>query len=260
MYLCEEKRRAAPMGHITFPTILAFSETCLNAKAPKDITDAFTGLLAREGISSWYVGSLAHVSHNGRKGFGFYGVPKTWHGRYLEAQYYDDDPVFRHALAGQSRITWRTCRRRAVAEGLSDRSLRMFDEADECGLTDGFIMPVHGIADLPGCVTYGGDDIDLGEDMQNSLYLVGAYAFEGLRRLVENFRPVPPLFTAQELRVLRWSAHGKSATDIAKIMGISPHTVRAHHNKIKAKYGVVTMVQACVSAAVDGTLRLADAV
>jgi DNA-binding CsgD family transcriptional regulator len=60
--------------------------------------------------------------------------------------------------------------------------------------------------------------------------------------------------------VLRWSAHGKSATDIGKIMGISPHTVRAHHNKIKAKYGVVTMVQACVSAAFDGTLRLADAV
>jgi LuxR family quorum sensing-dependent transcriptional regulator len=248
------------MGQIAFPTILAFSETCLNAKASQEITDAFTGLLAHEGINSWYVGSLAHVSQNGRKGFGFYGVPKPWHERYLEAKYFNDDPVFRHALEGKPRITWRQCRRQAVAEGLGKRSLRMFDEADECGLTDGFIMPVHGIADLPGCVTYGGGDIDLGEDMQNSLYLVGAYAFEGLRRLEENFRPVPPLLTAQELRVLRWSARGKSATDIAKIMGISAHTVRAHHNKIKTKYGVFTMVQACVSAAVDGTLRLAEAV
>jgi LuxR family transcriptional regulator, quorum-sensing system regulator BjaR1 len=252
-------KRAAliAMGQITFPTILGFSETCLNARTPTDITDAFTGLLAHEGISSWFVGSFAHVSSG--RGFGFYGIPPVWHGHYIDEKYFDDDPVFKHALAGKPRITWSDCRRAAAAEGIGERSLRVFDEAAECGLKDGFIMPVHGISDLPGCVTYGGDDLDLGEDMQTSLFLVGAYAFEGLRRLVENTRPVPPIFTTQELRVLRWSARGKSATDIAKIMDLSPHTVRAHHNKIKVKYGVFTMIQACVCAAVDGTLRIAEA-
>jgi LuxR family quorum sensing-dependent transcriptional regulator len=215
-------------------------------------------LLASQGVTSWFVGSFAHVSHKGR-GFGFYGIPPIWHGRYIDAGHFAYDPVFQHALAGKSRITWSDCRRNAAADGLSKRALQVFDEAGECGLHDGFIMPVHGIADLPGCVTYGGEDFDLGEEMQTSLYLVGAYAFEGLRRLVENFKPVPPTFTRQELRVLRWSAEGKSAIEIAKIMEISPHTVRAHHNKIKAKYGVFTMIQACVFAAVDGTLRTAIA-
>ena len=244
------------MGQISFPTIRAFSETCLNAKAPADVTGSFTALLGREGISCWFVGSFAHVSHKGR-GFGFYGVPPAWHQRYLDARHYTHDPVFQHALAGKPRITWRECRRRAAAEGSSKQALDIFDEAADFGLKDGFIMPVHGIADLPGCVTYGGDDVDLSEEMQTSLYLVGAYAFEGLRRLVEGFQPVPPILTRQELRVLRWSAEGKSATDIAKIIGISAHTVRAHHNKIKTKYGVFTMIQACVIAAMDGTLRAA---
>lgn len=247
------------MGQISFPTILAFSETCLSARAPSDITDAFTTLLAREGITSWFVGSFAHVSQNGR-GFGFYGVPEPWHNRYVEASHYNYDPVFLHAQAGRPRTTWQECRKKAFVEGVSKRALSVFDEAADCGLGNGFIMPVHGVADLPGCVTYGGDaDIDLSEEMQNSLYLVGAYAFEGLRRIVENFRPVPPILTQQELRVLRWTAAGKSATDIADILHISPHTVRDHHNKIKAKYQVFTMVQACVLAAMDGTLRLAAA-
>lgn len=246
------------MGQISFPTILAFSETCLGAKRTEDITESFTALLAHEGVTSWFVGSFAHVSQNGR-GFGFYGIPPAWHQRYLDADHYRHDPVFQHAFEGKPRITWGACRAKAQAEGAGARAEQVFHEAAECGLTDGFIMPVHGIGDLPGCVTYGGDDIDIGEDMQTSLYLVGAYAFEGLRRLVENFRPVPPQFTPQELRVLRWSAEGKSATDIAKIMNISPHTVRSHHNNIKAKYGVFTMIQACVFAAIDGTLRLVPA-
>ena len=61
------------MGQISFPTIRAFSETCLNAKSPAEISSSFTALLSDEGITSWFVGSFAHVSQKGR-GFGFYGV------------------------------------------------------------------------------------------------------------------------------------------------------------------------------------------
>jgi len=246
------------MGQIAFAKISDFSETCLNASDPEDITTPLTTLLRDEGISSWFVGSLAHVSENGR-GFGFYGVPKAWQERYLERGYYALDPVFQHAKAGKPRITWSNCRNEALAKGASQKALTILDEAAEFGLEDGFIMPVHGFGDLPGAVTYGGRDIDLSKEMQMSLFLIGAYAFEGLRRLVEHFRPVAPILTRAELRILRWSAEGKSANDIADILKLSPHTVRAHHKNIKSKYAVATMVQACVLAALDGTLGLAAA-
>ena len=246
------------MGQIPFPKLLAFSEHCLSAAKPEDITVPLGALLQDYGVTSWFVGSFENVPKRD-KGFGFYGIPRVWHDRYVDVGHHVYDPVFQHALSGRPRITWKESRRRAINEGASKRSLLVFDEAAECGLTDGFIMPVHGIADLPGCVTYGGDDLDLSESAQSSLFLVGAYAFEGLRRLVERFRPVPPRFTPQELRILRWSAEGKSASDISKILAISEHTVRSHHINIKAKYQVATMIQACVLAAVDGTLKSAVA-
>jgi len=236
---------------------LAFTETCLSASKPEEITGPLTTLLHDEGIASWFVGSLAHVSENGR-GFGFYGVPKGWQERYIERGYHAHDPVFQHAMAGKPRITWSNCLKQADG-GDSRKQLTILAESAEFGLEDGFIMPVHGFGDLPGAVTYGGRDLDLSEEMQMSLFLVGAYAYEGLRRLVEHFRPIRPILTPQELRILRWSAEGKSATDIAGIMKLSEHTVRCHHKNIRGKYAVPTMVQACVLAALDGTLRVATA-
>lgn len=241
------------MGQISYQTLSVFTDACLRASKPENITEPLTAVLAEEGISSWFVGSLAHVSENGR-GFGFYGIPKGWQDRYIERGYHAHDPVFQHAMAGKPRITWSNCQK--IAEENS-KTRTIFNESADFGLKDGFIMPVHGFGDLPGCVTYGGEDLDLGEDMQMSLLLLGAYAFEGLRRLVENFHPIRPVLTPQELRILRWSAEGKSANDISNILRISEHTVRAHHKNIKTKYAVGTMVQACVLAALDGTLRTA---
>lgn len=245
------------MGRITYSKIEAFSETCLEAKTPSDIVDALTTLLKEQGILSWFVGSLAFVSSNGATGFGFHGMPNGWLTRYLDANHFDSDPVFQHALHSRRKVTWATCRREAVFAGGSERALSVFDEAREFALTDGLIMPVRGLGDLPGAVTYGGDDPDLSPEAQMSLFIVGAYAYEGFRRLVEGFKPIPPVLTDQELEVLRWSAEGKSATDIGTIMALSPHTVREHQKNIRQKYRVASMVQAAVYAAVDGNLALA---
>jgi DNA-binding CsgD family transcriptional regulator len=119
-------------------------------------------------------------------------------------------------------------------------------------------MPIHGFGDLPAVVSLGGDDIDLGEDAQASLYLIGALAYEGLRRFIEPFRPIAPTLTEQELRVLRWTAEGKSAESIAVLVDLSPYTVREYHARLRAKYAVATMIQAVVLASLDGNLQIAS--
>jgi LuxR family quorum sensing-dependent transcriptional regulator len=245
------------MGRIPFPTIDTFSETCLEASAPEDITDALTALLHRHGVFSWFVGSLAFVSSNGSAGFGFHSMPLAWLNRYLEANHFDHDPVFQHALRSRRKLTWKACREEAVRSEAKNCSLAVFDEAAEFDLTEGLIMPIRGLGDLPGAVTYGGHDLDLSADAQMSLFLVGAYAYEGYRRLVEGFKPLPPFLTDQELEVLRWSAEGKSASVIGTILTLSPHTVRDHQKKIRGKYQVGNIIQAAVFAVVDGNLKLA---
>jgi DNA-binding CsgD family transcriptional regulator len=245
------------MGQIAFPTIEAFSETCLEAATPNDISSALTALLQPHGIFSWFVGSLAFVSSYGAAGFGFHAMPDRWLSRYLEASHFDHDPVYQHALRSRRKLTWKACRDEAARAGAKKCSLEVFDEAEEFDLTNGLIMPIRGLGDLPGAVTYGGYDPDLGAEAQMSLFLVGAYAYEGYRRLVDGHKPIPPFLTDQELEVLRWSAEGKSATVIGTIMTLSPHTVREYQKKIRDKYQVGSIIQAAVFAVMDGNLKLA---
>lgn len=245
------------MGRIAFPAIEAFSETCLEASKPDDISRALSLLLQPHGILSWFVGSTAFVSTKGAAGFGFHSMPEGWLNRYLDAQYFDHDPVFQHALRSRRKVSWGVCREEAVRTGASASSLRVLEEAAEFNLVDGLIMPIRGLGDLPGAVTYGGCGLDLSPEAQMSLFLVGAYAYEGYRRLIDGFKPIPPFLTDKELDVLRWSAEGKSATVISSIMSLSPHTVREYQQNIRSKYQVASIIQAVVFAVVDGNLKLA---
>lgn len=243
------------MSRIDFATLQAFSERCLAAASPVEITEPLDAMMQSQNVRQWFVGSLGYI--NQWRGFGFDSIPPEWRRRYIEAGHAAYDPVYAHAAAGGPKTTWARCRRLALESG-DKRAIVVLDEAAEFGLTDGLIMPIHGFGDLPAAVSFGGDDLDMSDDAQASLYLIGALAYEGLRRLVVPFRPVPPVLTEKELRVLRWTAEGKSAEAIAVIVRLSPHTVREHHERIRRKYGVTTMIQAVVHAALDGNLRRAS--
>ncbi len=242
------------MEQIEFPTLQSFSEQCLAATTTAEITRAFDAILRPRGIRQWYVGNLGFV--NEWRGFGFDEIPPAWRKRYVEAEHARYDPVFQHAVNNGGKTTW--AERKRVAERLGDqRGLQVFAEAERHGLNTGLIMPIHGLGDLPAAVSFGGKDLDLTSDAQASLYLIGAIAYESLRRLVVGFKPIPPVLTEQELKVLRWIAEGKSALDTGTIMGLSVFTVRDYQKSIREKYECAKMVQVLVLATLDGTLAIA---
>ena len=242
------------MSKIPFSTIQAFSENCLRATTADEIAIPLTRMLDDVGIFSWYAGSLLHESelHRG------FGMPLAWRNRYAEARHCNVDPVFLHAVTGTSAVCWQECRERAKSSGASDQALSVFDEAADCGLKDGFIMPALGFGGVPGAVTFGGTNPNLSMEAQLSLRLAGAFAYEGFRRLAEKFKPIPPSLTSRELDVLRWTAEGKTAWEIGAILKIAERTVRTYQDQIKTKYSVSSVIQAAVRAALDGTLNFAS--
>ena len=241
-------------SRIEFPVLQSFSEQCLGATTTLEITRALDAILRARGIKQWYVGNLGFV--NEWRGFGFDEIPPAWRKRYVEAEHARFDPVFQHAVNQGGKTTWAQCK--LIAEHLGDkRALQVFDEAAEYGIDSGLILPIHGLGDLPAAVSFGGEDLDLTPDAQASLYLIGALAYESLRRLVVGFKPIPPLLTERELEVLRWAAEGKSAVDTGAIMGISAFTVQDHQKSLRTKYGCAKMTQVLVLAALDGTLLIA---
>jgi DNA-binding CsgD family transcriptional regulator len=240
------------MAKLTFPQMLHFTDKCRGALSPQDITRPLGDLLDTQGIKSWFVGSLGAI--NEWKGFSYDHVPELWRQRYIDQRYYEDDDIFHHVAVGGAKTKWSTVRCLSDKDRFK-RGAIVANEAAECGLSDGLIMPIQEFGDLPGAVSYGGHDLDLSEDAQASLFLVGTFAYESLRRLSVRTTPVPPCLTEREMQVLRWTAQGKSAAAIAVLLCISVHTVREHQTNIREKYGVSTNIQAVVYAAIDGRLK-----
>ncbi|MEJ7804381.1 MAG: LuxR C-terminal-related transcriptional regulator [Telluria sp.] len=62
--------------------------------------------------------------------------------------------------------------------------------------------------------------------------------------------------TAGELGILRWAADGKTAHEIAKILGLGPHTTENKLRRCREKLGALTTLQAVVLAHNYGLLQV----
>ena len=72
-------------------------------------------------------------------------------------------------------------------------------------------------------------------------------------RVPELMRPEVEL-SDREIDVLRWTADGKTSSEIAEILDISERTVNFHVNRIVAKLGASNKINAAVRAAMLGLI------
>jgi LuxR family transcriptional regulator, quorum-sensing system regulator BjaR1 len=244
------------MAQIGFASIQGFSETCMKATRPEHIA-ARLGLMARQlGYTTWYAGSLLHERDLAERGFGFYDGSPQWSKHYTDEGYCFIDPVFLAARNNENAIRWSDCARSLTRERTDKKALLVLNEAREFGIRDGFTKAWHGFGEVQGVVTFGGERPDVSEDARMSLLLMGAFAYEGFRRVTDGFKPVPPILTQREADVLRWAAEGKTAWEIGQILTIAERTVRCYMDQLKRKYRVPTVVQVVVMALLDGNLRI----
>lgn len=66
-------------------------------------------------------------------------------------------------------------------------------------------------------------------------------------------RPAPRL-SPRERECLQWACRGKSSSDIGVILGLSPRTVDSYLEKVCAKLGVRTRVEAVAGAVRAGII------
>jgi LuxR family quorum sensing-dependent transcriptional regulator len=137
--------------------------------------------------------------------------------------------------------------------------LLILNEAAECGLGDGFTIPIHSPNALPAScsLAIGRDGVDPLSVRQAHWYAV--YAHECARRLLLKLSPPPrPILSRRERQVLELIAQGKDDFAISVLLGVSEHTAHNTIRRAMRKYGVSTRVQAFVRALRDGEIRLED--
>jgi LuxR family quorum-sensing system transcriptional regulator CciR len=90
--------------------------------------------------------------------------------------------------------------------------------------------------------------------------LIGAHALRAARRLRASKRRLPPHLSRRELQCLRLVALGKSDWEIARILGLSPHTASQYVKRARAAYDAVSRTQLVVYGLRDAWISFEDAI
>jgi DNA-binding CsgD family transcriptional regulator len=183
---------------------------------------------------------------------------KVWEARYLEQNYQSHDACIDIAIRRSDPFFWSEAP--SLTHVTPDQQ-RVFDEAAECGLSNGFLVPMHGHDGSIATVLLSGDRIDARDpQIRCASHMLALYFGSAGRRIIgqatrrANGHNVH--LTVRQIECLRWVRAGKSSSDIGDILGLSSRTVDFYILNACQRLGVRTRAQAVAEAAIRGLIAL----
>jgi LuxR family transcriptional regulator, quorum-sensing system regulator BjaR1 len=174
------------------------------------------------------------------------GWPKAWYRRYMQQNHYRHDPIAAYCFGTTEPYRWSDV---PFDSGPGSQAARVMGEAAEHGLEDGYCVPAHDASGNQACITMAGGKLDLPPDALRAIHLVALYAFGAARRSrAAESNPEGSVLSLREQEILRWTASGKSAWEVASILCIAERTVLAHLSNAKRKLGTCNGVHTVVEA------------
>lgn len=181
----------------------------------------------------------------------------AWEQRYMEKGYARSDAVLKALITDIEPVYWSDVTGRRPLE--TDEQ-RVFDEAAEHGLTEGFATPIRLVDGSLSAVLLIGSDVDARDpDTRTAAHFLSLHygtLAQKIRR-AQALRLAPPLsLSPRQLECLKWVRHGKSSSDIGDLLGLSGRTVDHYLADACARLGVRTRHQAVIEAALRGLFEL----
>ena len=176
------------------------------------------------------------------------GWNEEWQDRYFSKDYVLDDPTVARALRSFSPFKWGDTK---SDPGVSDRGKQILEEARSFDMKDGVFIPVHGPRGFEGTLVFGGEEADVGSEDLKALHLAGLYAYSHVLDLAKPKIPSlgrETVLTKRETECIKWSAVGKTSSDIAELLGISRHTADWYLKEATRKLGAANRTHAVAAA------------
>ena len=174
----------------------------------------------------------------------------------MEQRLAADDQLMLAGLRSPEPTTWRRFIRETK---ISTGQRRIFDEATDFELSDGFFLPIHQLDGSVACVALVSDR-ELPEDSRTraALHMLALYYSFAVRRFLRPPPDLPPKtsLTPRQRECLQWVRAGKTDWEIGRIIGISEHTVIEHLDQARRRLGVKTRTQAVIEAVARGIITL----
>lgn len=115
-------------------------------------------------------------------------------------------------------------------------------------LTMGVYFPVHDRHSLRHAVSFMGDRDPLSVEELSTLSLFATMLIEQISKISVADYAAKSVLNDREVEILRWTAEGKTSPEIARITGLSEHTVNHYATLATKKLGCSNRTQAVVYA------------
>jgi len=233
--------------------LLDFINRCSFATSPEQILEVFREAAEKLGYDRL---ALFPVTPQARRTLGYSepmpaataNVPEEWIHHYFANSYEIVDPVLLRAPLLDGPVIWDELAREAP---LTPKQRRVMAESRDAGLLNGVTLPLHGSCGetyIISLATDGPRPPDLAKLARLQILAIqflAAYA-RACRRCAGELPQIR--LTDRERECLTWTARGKSAWSIGKIIDVSEHTVNFHLKRGMAKLGASNRMQAVVAA------------
>jgi LuxR family quorum-sensing transcriptional regulator LasR len=182
--------------------------------------------------------------------------PRGWRARYLRLGYQHHDPVLHAGSTMRRPFTWGD---HDYVSRLQGKARQMFEEARAFGIGGGVSIPVYGPGGDRGLLSISGRVTGAERDaiVRENLPVLHVVAHQVHATMME--RLLLPAqgevrLTEQERECLVWTLRGKTAWEIAHIIGRSRATVNFHLQKSLRKLGTSSKYQAATKAMQAGLI------
>lgn len=162
------------------------------------------------------------------------------------------DPVRQHLARSRLPLNWQ------VEQLCLLHSGQIYPLLKTMGVTQGMSVAIHGKHAVSRLDFYSNATRQemLPTNVQADALLLGVYLQEAAESLWRKAAPDQgPTLSVRELECLRWSADGKTSSEIGLILGISQRTVYFHMKNVAMKLGVYSTRHAISRAVMMGIIK-----
>lgn len=192
----------------------------------------------------------SQLPNNETKPIHINNYPNEWNDLYQRAHFFDVDPVVIHCKRCVLPIVWEEKAFRAAPD--------LWSLAQSFGVHRAWTQPVHDFQGVYSMLTLGRsqDEVspqELYEKAGQVLWLCHAMHAVVAQKYASKPKGTPECrLTPRETEILKWSAMGKTAGDIAAILCLSERTVGFHIKSTFNKLGVNNKIAAVLRASKAG--------
>ncbi|MDH0304186.1 MULTISPECIES: autoinducer binding domain-containing protein [unclassified Pseudomonas] len=178
--------------------------------------------------------------------------PARWQERYKEARYLESDPTILLGRQSERVIIW--------SDQLYTQTPELWEEARGHGLRKGLSQSILNAGGTCAMLTLARSDGDISErELRHNgeqLRWLASTAHASLSSILtkRHRNAEAPELTEREREILKWTADGKSASEIADLLTVSKNTIDFHIKNAVRKLKTANKTAAVVRAAMLGLL------